>query len=100
MEDTTVSATAFSSATETTTAAEITKMDLCNQNETPAVIAGCSRKRKWQVTASDMAKRTVNPIRRIVDALKFEPNPNFSPISLSIGKIFFASCKGLLVVFF
>lgn len=46
----------------------------------------CSRKRKWQVDPSEMAKRTVNPIRRIVDSMKFEPNPNFSPISLSIGK--------------
>lgn len=45
----------------------------------------CLNKRKWEVAASDMAKRTVNPIRRIVDSMKIEPNPNFSPISLSIG---------------
>ncbi|XP_066933991.1 tyrosine aminotransferase-like [Clytia hemisphaerica] len=51
-------------------------MELCN---------GHSRKRKWVVQSSDMAKRTVNPIRRIVDNMKIEPNPNLSTISLSIG---------------
>lgn len=32
-----------------------------------------------------MAKRTVNPIRRIVDAMRIEPNPEYAVISLSIG---------------
>lgn len=46
-----------------------------------------SRKRKWSVVQpSEMSKRTVNPIRRIVDNMKIEPNPKYSPISLSIGK--------------
>ena len=53
-------------------------MDQCNGSG--------SRKRKWNVGASEMAKRTVNPIRRIVDSMKIEPNPNFATISLSIGK--------------
>ena len=68
-----------------TTTNTVTKMDAeATQNNEDN--SGCTRKRKWQVNPSEMAKRTVNPIRRIMDSMKFEPNPNFSPISLSIGK--------------
>ena len=68
-----------------TTTNAVTKMETeATQNN--GNTSGCTRKRKWQVNPSEMAKRTVNPIRRIVDSMKVEPNPNFSPISLSIGK--------------
>ena len=40
---------------------------------------------EWSIKSSDMAKRTVNPIRRIVDTMKTEPNANYDVISLSIG---------------
>jgi len=43
------------------------------------------KRRKWGIAASDMARRTLNPIRRIVDTMKIEPNPEYSFISLSIG---------------
>ncbi|XP_076248612.1 tyrosine aminotransferase [Calliopsis andreniformis] len=39
----------------------------------------------WNVQASDIARRTHNPIRSIVENLVVEPNPNKSMISLSIG---------------
>ncbi|XP_053126404.1 tyrosine aminotransferase [Hemicordylus capensis] len=43
------------------------------------------RKAHWAVRASDMSKRTFNPIRAIVDSMKVEPNPRKPLISLSIG---------------
>lgn len=43
------------------------------------------KRTKWMIGASDMARRTVNPIRRIVDNMKIEPNPELEFISLSIG---------------
>lgn len=51
--------------------------------------SAASKRTKWHIPASEMSKRTVNPIRRIVDTMKIEPNPNYSPISLSIGKLVF-----------
>jgi len=58
-----------------------------NNNNTAARTNGGDehQAKKWCVPASEMAKRTVNPIRRIVDYMKIEPNPNYKPISLSIG---------------
>ncbi|GCC20459.1 hypothetical protein chiPu_0019019 [Chiloscyllium punctatum] len=44
-----------------------------------------SRRTKWNVHASEMSKRTFNPIRAIVDNMRIEPNPNKAMISLSIG---------------
>ncbi|XP_060693868.1 tyrosine aminotransferase [Hemiscyllium ocellatum] len=44
-----------------------------------------SRRTKWNVRASEMSKRTFNPIRAIVDNMRIEPNPNKAMISLSIG---------------
>ena len=44
------------------------------------------KKGKWVVPISKMAENTVNPIRRIVDHIKIEPNPNYDFISVSIGK--------------
>ncbi|XP_022097594.1 tyrosine aminotransferase-like isoform X1 [Acanthaster planci] len=43
------------------------------------------KRSKWTVRASDMATRTHNPIRAIVDGMKLEPNPNKDFISLSLG---------------
>eukprot|EP00999_Lentomonas_sp_LEN2_P002718 NODE_591_length_1341_cov_89.591433_g552_i0.p1 GENE.NODE_591_length_1341_cov_89.591433_g552_i0~~NODE_591_length_1341_cov_89.591433_g552_i0.p1 ORF type:complete len:411 (-),score=82.04 NODE_591_length_1341_cov_89.591433_g552_i0:60-1292(-) len=39
----------------------------------------------WQVPASVVAKRTSNPIRKIVDNMKVAPHPDKKMISLSIG---------------
>ncbi|XP_016019997.1 tyrosine aminotransferase [Rousettus aegyptiacus] len=39
----------------------------------------------WSVRPSDMANRTYNPIRAIVDNMKLEPNPDKPTISLSLG---------------
>ncbi|XP_060643973.2 tyrosine aminotransferase [Anolis sagrei] len=43
------------------------------------------RKPHWAVRASEMSKRTFNPIRAIVDSMKVEPHPQKPLISLSIG---------------
>nr|XP_025039548.1 tyrosine aminotransferase [Pelodiscus sinensis] len=43
------------------------------------------RKPRWAVRASEMSKKTFNPIRAIVDSMKVEPNPNKPMISLSLG---------------
>lgn len=39
----------------------------------------------WNISGSIAAKRTTNPIRAVVDQMKIEPNPNKTPIKLSIG---------------
>jgi tyrosine aminotransferase len=41
--------------------------------------------RQWDVHASKSARRTINPIRSIVDNMKLEPHPQKKMISLSIG---------------
>ncbi|XP_015283701.1 PREDICTED: tyrosine aminotransferase [Gekko japonicus] len=46
---------------------------------------GKGRKPHWAVRASDMSKRTFNPIRAIVDSMQVTPNPEKPLISLSIG---------------
>lgn len=45
------------------------------------------RKPRWSVRPSDMANRTYNPIRAIVDSMKMEPNPEKTTIPLSIGEL-------------
>ncbi len=45
----------------------------------------CTRE-TWHVPASEMAKNTLNPIRKIVDEMKLTPNPEKEMIALSIGK--------------
>ena len=41
----------------------------------------------WSVPCSSMAKNTCNPIRKIVDEMKLDPNPEKEMIPLSIGKL-------------
>ncbi|XP_075925718.1 tyrosine aminotransferase isoform X2 [Petromyzon marinus] len=48
-------------------------------------LAGAVGPKRWNVQASEMAKRTFNPIRAIVDSMHIEPNPHKAMISLSIG---------------
>uniref|UniRef100_A0A8C5WHG5 Tyrosine aminotransferase n=1 Tax=Leptobrachium leishanense TaxID=445787 RepID=A0A8C5WHG5_9ANUR len=43
------------------------------------------RKPRWAVRASEMSKKTFNPIRAIVDTMTAVPNPNKKMIALSIG---------------
>lgn len=45
------------------------------------------RNTRWSVRPSDMANKTFNPIRAIVDNMKVKPNPNKTMISLSIGEL-------------
>lgn len=75
--------------------AEVDCKNVVNKVDTTASLenATTSRKRKWSIVgkwsiveSSDMARRTVNPIRRIVDSMHVVPNPRYSTISLSIGK--------------
>lgn len=44
-----------------------------------------TKRSKWTIASSHMAKRTFNPIRTVVDGMKLEPNPDKDLISLSIG---------------
>ncbi|MBN3285870.1 ATTY aminotransferase, partial [Polyodon spathula] len=44
-----------------------------------------SRKPKWNIKASEMSRKTFNPIRAIVDSMNVEPNPRKNMIALSIG---------------
>lgn len=45
-----------------------------------------NRKPRWAVRASEMSKKTFNPIRAIVDTMKAKPHPNKPMIALSIGQ--------------
>lgn len=45
-----------------------------------------SKRTKWNLKITSFAESTVNPIRAIVDGLKFTPNPEKQLIPLSIGK--------------
>ncbi|KAJ8302851.1 hypothetical protein KUTeg_019247 [Tegillarca granosa] len=42
-------------------------------------------RKNWHVPSSEMAKKTFNPIRSIVDNMKITPNPDKEMIALSIG---------------
>ncbi|KAM3869832.1 tyrosine aminotransferase [Diretmus argenteus] len=44
-----------------------------------------SRRQRWDVKPSEMATKTLNPIRAIVDGMKLTPNPEKPMIALSIG---------------
>ncbi|TDH09050.1 hypothetical protein EPR50_G00082550 [Perca flavescens] len=44
-----------------------------------------SRRQRWEVKPSEMANKTLNPIRAIVDGMKLTPNPDKPMIALSIG---------------
>jgi len=44
-----------------------------------------TKKRKWEVTLSEKAKNTHNPIRAIVDAMKISPNPDKEMVAMSVG---------------
>ncbi|XP_026143056.1 tyrosine aminotransferase-like [Carassius auratus] len=44
-----------------------------------------SRRQRWNVRPSEMSKKTLNPIRAIVDGMKLTPNPEKPMIALSIG---------------
>lgn len=42
---------------------------------------------RWNLKASSMASNTVNPIRRIVDTMVINPNPEKELIRLTIGRL-------------
>ncbi|KAF7997975.1 hypothetical protein HCN44_009373 [Aphidius gifuensis] len=44
-----------------------------------------SSRKKWDIQVSDIARKTHNPIRSIVENIVVEPNPNKKLIALSIG---------------
>ncbi|KAK7892092.1 hypothetical protein WMY93_024055 [Mugilogobius chulae] len=44
-----------------------------------------NRRQHWWVKPSEMAEKTLNPIRAIVDGMKLTPNPEKPMIALSIG---------------
>lgn len=50
------------------------------------------RRRGWSVKATSFAHNTINPIRRIIEQLQIEPNPEKFMIPLSIGE-FFLYCQ-------
>ncbi len=46
-----------------------------------------NHRQRWNVRPSEMSKKTLNPIRAIVDGMKLTPNPEKPMIALSIGKL-------------
>ncbi|CAL8374387.1 unnamed protein product [Arctogadus glacialis] len=54
-----------------------------NKGKYPAKVK--SRRQRWDVRPSEMANKTCNPIRDIVDGMKLTPNPKKAMIALSIG---------------
>lgn len=61
----------------------------------PAPGKGKGRKPRWAVRASEMSKKTFNPIRAIVDSMRVEPNPKKPMISLSIGEGLWQGWRGV-----
>ena len=51
-----------------------------------------STENDWNITSSLMAKRTNNPIRKIIEGMKLTPNPEKEMIALSIGKKVICEC--------
>ncbi|RNA25415.1 Tyrosine aminotransferase [Brachionus plicatilis] len=45
----------------------------------------CENESDWSVEVSDFAKSTCNPVRKLIEQMKIEPNPNYQMIALSIG---------------
>lgn len=39
----------------------------------------------WHIEISDFAKNTSNPVRKLIEQMKIEPNPQLPMIALSIG---------------
>lgn len=39
----------------------------------------------WNISSSDFSKSTCNPVRKLVEQMKIEPNPSLQMIALSIG---------------
>lgn len=50
-------------------------------------LSSAIKRKAWNVEATSFAQNTINPIRRIVEKLKIEPNPEKYMIPLSIGKL-------------
>jgi hypothetical protein len=40
---------------------------------------------EWTINASQFSKLTCNPVRKLVEQMKIEPNPDLQMIALSIG---------------
>jgi len=58
-----------------------------------------SFRERWNVRASDIARKTHNPIRSIVENIIVEPNPNKQMIALSIGELVYFSVSVSLFLF-
>uniref|UniRef100_A0A1B0GL35 Uncharacterized protein n=1 Tax=Lutzomyia longipalpis TaxID=7200 RepID=A0A1B0GL35_LUTLO len=53
---------------------------------------------KWNLKSTAFAESTINPIRAIVEGLKFTPNPEKQMIPLSIGKFFHLSTMLIMYI--
>lgn len=45
----------------------------------------CVNNSDWNIEASNFAKSTCNPVRKLIEQMKIEPNPDYQMIALSIG---------------
>ncbi|XP_078525813.1 tyrosine aminotransferase [Lissotriton helveticus] len=54
------------------------------QDSSPLLEKLKPRKARWAVRASEVSKKTFNPIRALVDSMKLEPNPNKPMIFFSL----------------
>lgn len=45
----------------------------------------CVTNSNWNIEASNFAKSTCNPVRKLIEQMRIEPNPDYQMIALSIG---------------
>jgi hypothetical protein len=60
------------------------KMNISLNNETKQQ-QQLQEDNEWQVNASQFSQFTCNPVRKLVEQMKIEPNPDLQMIALSIG---------------
>ena len=62
------------------------KMSNLNTNNNNSDYDVYTKENGWNLQPSEMSQNVVNPIRRIVDGMKIEPNPEKELIRLTIGE--------------
>lgn len=60
----------------------MSKLKLGNSVEKESGVGGRS---EWNIDSSQFAKSTLNPVRKMIEQMKLEPNPELPMIALSIG---------------
>ena len=56
-----------------------------NNNNNHLQLSTVDNNNEWTINASQFSKLTCNPVRKLVEQMKIEPNPDLQMIALSIG---------------